>query len=81
MRNSISRTFYRLLGIDIYIQITFSAWCFNCHYSATKSISLLDSLHIIFLGFLYSVANVATKTAVKVKDSVKETVEGKVQLY
>ena len=28
-------------------------------------------------GFLYSVANVATKTAVKVKDAVKETVEGK----
>ena len=22
-----------MLGIDIHIQITFCAWCFNCHYS------------------------------------------------
>lgn len=33
-----------------------------------------------FKGFLYSVANAASKTAMKVKDTVKETVEGKVSM-
>ena len=41
----------------------------------------IQLMYIFLTGFLYSVANVATKTAVKVKDSVKETVEGKVHLF
>ena len=36
-----------LLGIDICIQITFSAWCFNCHdsisFSAIFTVCIFDT--------------------------------------
>ena len=50
----------------------------NLPFCKVKSCGYLTEYLFLCKGFLYSMANVATKTAVKVKDTVKETVEGKV---
>ena len=64
-----------LLGYSLVLAIPFLVVKLNSTF--IFAVALLH-VHFVFSDFLFNFANVATNTAYKVKDSVKETVEKQV---